>query len=81
MVIQAWMAFTQNQVFIYTKNVFVGLEFQFCISKFTPQDSFLCLVIHQYHIYSFLNTITLQFPNYSPTSVRLGSGKNYYLLK
>ena len=73
------MTFTQNQFFIYTKKVFVSLEFNFCLSKllskFILQDSFLCLVIrHQDH----LVTITLSHYNhftisYSPRSVGLGS--------
>ena len=33
MVIQVWMTFTQNQFFIYTRKVFVSLEFNFCLSK------------------------------------------------
>ena len=49
------MRITQSYFFIYTKKVFVSHEFQFCLSKFllkfTPQDSFLCLVIwHHYHL-------------------------------
>ena len=73
------MTFTQNQFFIYTKKVFVSLEFNFCLSKllskFILQDSFLCLVIrHQDHLLQLLISHYNHFTiSYSPRSVGLGS--------